>query len=162
MTHVFGMLDDSGTFHELIPVPSSIGRDHRAHADASKSKTLKIRWKKVSHSKQEANQDSEHTIFYFLGHIHMLSFWKSQYALQTNTFFKQLQRPVTACSFNVLCGRWARLFRCYAWARSRPAIREKVESKVDPTPACPLDLGRMGSYGQKKPPPLQWNFSSSA
>lgn len=39
MTHVLGMLDDSGTFHELIPVPSTIGRDHRAHADASKSKT---------------------------------------------------------------------------------------------------------------------------
>jgi len=123
---------------------------------------LKIRRKKVSHSKQEAHQDSEERIFYFLGHIHMLSFRKSQYTLQTNTFFKQLQRPVTACSFSVLCGLWARLFRCYVWARSRPAIREKVERKVDPTPACPLDLRSMGSYGQKKPPPLQWNFSSSA
>ena len=73
MTHVLGMLDNSGTFHELIPVPSTIGRDHRAHADASKSKTLKIRWKKVSHSKQEAHQDSEVNVFHFLGsHPHVV------------------------------------------------------------------------------------------
>lgn len=65
MIHVLVILDDSGTFHEPILVPS-IGGHHTAHADASKSKTLKIRWKKVSHSEQEANQDSEENVFFLI------------------------------------------------------------------------------------------------